>query len=198
MNTRSWPIGAAIAAFTALLLTWQVHARTGDETFMCVDVGECSLGSGWSWLLTGATLTGPWLALVGAAWSRHLHNSDRLGPFSARAIPDGEQIVEVIAVLLAGLFSYWLVRSGPSIEPALPHDLGRANRWALDVRNLRLDDGEAAVTSVPARRTWFILGAVLFAPFAASLGSMLGREFYGRRRRAAQRLADEDAPAAEA
>jgi len=187
---RFWPIGGAIALFGALVLTWQAHARTGDETFVCTDVGECALGSGWSWLLTGAALAGPFIALLGAAWERRQHYRNRLGPFAHRAIPDGQQIGEVLGVLGAGLLTYWLVRNGPSIEPATPLDIGRANSWALDVRNFRLEDGANEVTSVPNRRSWFLIGAVLFAPFAMSFGTMLGREFYGRRRRKAQKAQD--------
>ena len=190
MNSRFWPIASALAALSALLLTWQVHSRTGDETFQCIDVGDCSLGSGLSWLLTGVTITGSVLALVGAAWSRRLHNKNKLGPFAHSHIPDGEQILEILAVLGAGLFTYWFVRNGPSIEPALPIDIGRPNTWALDVRNVRLADGAAEVTSVPSRLSWFIVGSVLGAPFALSFGSMISREFYGLRRRKAQRAAD--------
>lgn len=191
MSGRFWPIGAAIAVLASLILTLQVHGRTGDETFICEDVGECALGSGWSWLLTGAALTGPFLALLGAAWERRQHYRDRLGPFAHRAIPDGQQIGEVLGVLGAGLLSYWLIRNGPSIEPATPLDIGRVNNWALDVRNFRLEDGAPEVTTVPSRFSWFLIGAVLFAPFGLSLGTMLGREFYGRRRRKAQRALDE-------
>ncbi len=190
MTERFWPISGAIAVLASLVLTWQVHGRTGDETFLCADVSECALGSGWSWMLTGATLTGPFLALAGAAWERRQHYLDRLGPFAHRAIPDGQQIGEVLGVLVAGLLSYWLVRNGPSIEPATPLDIGRLNRWALDVRNFRLEDGATQITTVPSRLSWFLVGGVFFAPFALSFGTMLGREFYGRRRRKAQQAVD--------
>lgn len=191
MKAPFWPTSGAIAALSALILTWQVHARTGDETFICQDVGSCSLGSGGSWLLTGVTLTGPFIAALGVAWSRRHHNNARLGPFAYRAVPDGEQIFEILAVLGAGLFTYWFVRNGPSIEPAEPLDIGRVNGWALDIRNLRLEDGAAEVTSVPSRLAWFIIGTALGAPFAMSFGTMAGREFYGFRRRRAQRNADD-------
>ena len=108
-----------------------------------------------------------------------------------KAIPDGEQILEVLSVLAAGLFTYWFIRNGPVIEPARPLDIGRPNTWALDIRNFRLEDGERALTEVPTTRSWFLMGAVLGAPFAISFGSMLGREFYGWRRRRAQKLSDE-------
>lgn len=191
MNGRFWPISAAVAAIFAAFGTWQVHGRLGDETFRCPEVGECVLGSGASWVLTGATIVGPLVTLLGAAWSRRLHYKNKLGPFSYRAIPDGEQILETLAVLCAGLFTYWFVRNGPSIDPARPLDIGIPNTWALDVRNLRLAAGASAVTSVPTRLTWFVIGAVLSTPFAASFGTMVGREFYGWRRRKAQREADD-------
>jgi len=183
MSARFWPITASLAALLSIILTWQVHSRTGDETFVCADLGDCALGSGWSWLLTGIATTGPFLAVLGVAWSRHLFTSNKLGPFSYRAIPDGEQIIEVVTVLLAGLFTYWFVRNGPSIELARPTDIGAPNTWALDIRNARLEEGAAELNSVPSRLNWFIIGVVLGAPFATSFGTMLGREFYGRRNR---------------
>ena len=191
MTAKFWPISAVIAIIAAVLLTWQVGARTGEETFLCPDLGECVLASGLASALTGMAITGPFIALLGAAWSRRLHNNGRLGPFSYRAIPDSEQIVEVLTVLLAGLFTYWFVRNGPSIELARPVDIGAPNTWALDIRNVRRPAGTPEVNSVPSRLSWFIIGSVLFAPFAGSFGAMLGREFYGRRRRKAQRQDDE-------
>lgn len=191
MSGRFWPTSGVIAVVFAVILTWQVHSRFGNETFTCSDTGECMLGSGASWLLTGATLIGPFLTLLGAAWSRRLHYENKLGPFSYRAIPDGEQILETLAVLSAGLFTYWFIRNGPSIDPARPLDITIPNTWALDIRNVRLPDGVTEVTSVPTRLSWFIIGMVLSAPFAFSFGTMLGREFYGRRRRVAQRDSDE-------
>jgi hypothetical protein len=171
-----------IAAVVAGILTWQVHARTGDETFVC-EGQACVLGSGASWLLTGITLLGPFLALTGFMWTRRLHRRDRLGPFAPRAIPDGEQIFEVLSVLVAGLATYWLVRNGPSIEAI---DVGRPNTWVLELREWTTDDGELVSELVPNRRTWFAVGTILSAPFTFSLGSMLGREWYGRERRAEQ------------
>ena len=138
MKSKFWPIASAFTAIVAAVLTWQVHSRLGDETFQCPDVGECTLGSGLSWLLTGAAVPGAILAVLGAAWSRRLHNRNKLGPFVRSYIPDGEQILEVLGVLGAGLFTYWFVRNGPSIEPALPLDIGRPNTWAIDVQNLSL------------------------------------------------------------
>lgn len=176
-----------IAALISIILTWQIHARTGDETFVC-EGAECELGSGLSWLLTGAALTGPFVAVFGVAWTRRLHQRDRLGPFSYRAIPDSEQILEVLAVLAAGVASYWLIRNGPMIEPADVDSIGRPNSWILDARELR--DEFTTNTLVPNRRNWFTIGAVLGAPFSFSLGSMLAREWYGRLRRRAQLAED--------
>lgn len=181
-----------IAALISLILTWQIHARSGDETFVC-EGAECELGSGLSWLLTGAALTGPFVAVLGAAWTSRLHQRDRLGPFSYRAIPDSEQILEVLAVLAAGLASYWLIRNGPMIEAVIVDEVdkklpGRPNSWILDARELR--DEFTTNTLVPNRRNWFTIGAVLGAPFSFSLGSMLAREWYGRLRRRAQLAAD--------
>lgn len=168
----------------ALFLTWQVHRRAGDESFICDTGAVCALGSGGSWLLTGVTLTGPFVALLGFAWSRWLHRRDKLGPFSPRAIPDSEQMVEVFAVLGAGLATYWLLGNGASIEAADLDQLGRPNSWLIDGRDIASDEPVDAF--VPTRFTWFQIGTILSAPFAFSLGSMLGREWYGRQRRANQ------------
>jgi hypothetical protein len=166
-----------IAALISLVLTWQIDARTGDETFLC-DGASCELGSGLSWLLTGAALIGPFIAVLGAAWTRRLHQRDRLGPFSSRGVPDGEQIVEVLAVLAAGLATFWLLRNGPMIDAV---EVGRPNSWILDAREF--SDEFTSNPLVPNRTNWFMMGAVLGAPFAFSLGSMIAREWYGRRRR---------------
>lgn len=176
-----------VAFVLALLLTWQVHSRTGDEVFRCETGETCTLGSGGSWLLTGMTLLGPFVALLGFAWSRRLHLRERLGPFSHRAIPDGEQILEVVAVLAAGLVTYWLIDNGGSIEAI---DVGRPNSWLLEGRELTSD--QPPDDSVPNRSTWFLIGVVLSAPFTFSLGSMLGREWYGRARRAAQDTVEQE------
>ncbi len=175
-----------ITGVVATVLTWQVHVRSGDETFVC-DGETCVLGSGASWLLTGITVLGPFVALMGFLWTRRLHDRDRLGPFARWAIPDGEEIFEVLSVLAAGLATYWLVRNGPSIEAV---DVGRPNSWVLELREWTVDDGVTASPLVPSRATWFAVGAILSAPFALSLGSMLGREWYGRQRRIEQDAAD--------
>lgn len=182
---------APAAAIASLLLTWQVHRRSGDEQFLCDGV-ECSLGSSASWLLTGVTMIGPFVALVGFFWSRRLHYQSRLGPFSKRAIPDGEEILEVFAVLAAALISYWLLLNGPSIEAV---DIDKPNTWAQNLREYRAPDELTAeqrqsLKEVPTRFTWFVIGLLGSAPFMFSLGSMLGREWYGRKRRQAQKLGD--------
>lgn len=183
---------APIAALASLIATWQVHQRAGDETFLCDGI-ECSLGSSTSWLLTGATLIGPFVALGGFFWSRSLHYRERLGPFSDRAIPDSEEILEVLAVLLAALISYWLLLNGPSIEAV---DIDKPNTWAQSLREFRASDNPTAqqrqsLKEVPTRLTWFVIGVLASAPFMFSLGSMLGREWYGRKRRRAQELGDD-------
>lgn len=178
------PFAAKAVPLTLLIagvLTWQVHRRTGDETFICETGDICELGSGLSWLATGATLIGPVIAFLGFSWSRRLHRRSRLGPFSYRPIPDGEQMLEVFAVLSAGLATYWLLGNGSMIEAV---DVGRPNTWLLDVQDIASD--EPVDNLVPNRTTWFAIGTVLTAPFAFSFGSMLGREWYGRRRRATQ------------
>jgi hypothetical protein len=173
-----------VAITAALIGTWLVHGvvftgvdlegtRAGNETFIC-DSGLCELGSGLSWLLSGAMLTGPFVALLGVLWSRWLHQNDKLGPFSFQAVPDGEQIAEVLAVLGAGLASYWIATRGPTIEAV---EVSAPNSWVSG----RLD--ESGKDLVPTRTAWFLIGAVLFAPFAFSFGSMAGREWYGRIRR---------------
>ena len=173
-----------VAITLALIGTWLVHGvvftgadiegtRAGNETFIC-DSGLCELGSGLSWLLSGAMLTGPLVALLGVLWSRWLQQNDRLGPFSSQAVPDGEQIAEVLAVLGAGFASYWIATRGPTIEAV---QVRAPNSWVSG----RLD--ESGKDFVPTRTAWFLIGAVLFAPFAFSFGSMAGREWYGRIRR---------------
>lgn len=177
---------APLAAAMAFLATWQVHSRSGNEVFRC-ETGQCELGSGASWFLTGVTLASPFIAALGFAWSRHLHRRGRLGPFEQRWLPDGEEIFEILAVLAAGLITYWLLRNGPSIEAV---SVGRPNTWLIEAREWR--DDQSSTDLVPARRTWFAVGVALSAPFAFSFGSMTGREWYGRMRRRAQRAEDND------
>ncbi len=184
-----------ISIIVAFIATRWVHGRYFDETFVC-DTGErCDLGSSMSWLLTGISAVGPFIALAGFFWSRHLHHQNRLGPFSSRAIPDTEQILEVLFVIGAMLATYWLMLNGPSIEFVEPtRDLtldDRPNQLAQWLRDFRapdiLDaDAREKLEQVPSRRTWFLIGIILGGPFAYSLGTMLGREWYGRKRRKAQ------------
>lgn len=186
IDTAAVPFAAKAVPITLLVsavLTWQLHSRAGNETFKCDGGDVCELGSGLSWLSTGPALIGPFIALLGFSWSRRLHRRARLGPFSYRAIPDSEQMLEVCAVLGAGLLTYWLLANGSMIESV---DVGRPNTWLLDVQDITSD--EPIDDLVPTRSTWFAIGVVLSAPFAFSFGSMLGREWYGRRRRSAQNL----------
>ena len=167
----------AITFLAIVVSTSIVHARAGNEIFLCAD-GRCELGSGASWALTGVTVAGPILAVAGFTWSRSLHQRDRLGPFSYRQIPDGEEILEGLGVIVAGLGSWWLIRNGSqsvALEVGFPNDM-LTDRLGVD---------EAGRPLVPARRTWFLVGALLGAPFAFSLGSMIGREWFGRQRRRA-------------
>jgi len=165
-------VPAAVAS--SLLLVWIVQSRGGDEVLLC-ETGRCSLGSGASWVLTGAAALTPFVALGGFMWSRRLHLADRLGPFSDRRIPDAEEILEGLAVVLAGFVSWWLVRNGwkiAAVDVGFPNDLLRG-RLGIDDRRWTL---------VPTRSTWFLVGMVLSAPFGFSFGSMFGREWYGRER----------------
>ena len=173
--TRFVVIAVPAAGFVSLVAALVVHARAGDETFRCAD-GPCALGSGGSWFLTGVAVFAPIVAVAGFAWTRHLHLADRLGPFSYRRIPDGEEILEGLAVLLAGLVSWWLLRNGPRIVAI---DVGFPNNQLLG----RLGRRPLGQPYVPTRFTWFFVGALLSAPFAFSMGSMIGREWYGRNRR---------------
>jgi len=184
---------APIALLVAFFATRYVRGRYGDETFICDTGAQCDLGSGLTWLLTGITSIGPFIALAGFMWSRRLHHKERLGPFSSRAIPDGEQILEVLMVIGAIGASYWLMLNGPAIEPVT---IGRPNTWAEWLREFRAPDqltaaDQAKLDEVPSRRTWFLIGTLLGAPLMLSLGTMLGREWYGRKRRKAQREAGE-------
>ncbi|MGI9608034.1 MAG: hypothetical protein ACR2P0_18030 [Acidimicrobiales bacterium] len=169
----------SVAVVISLVLVRVVHGRAGDETLVC-DVGRCTLGSGASWLLTGAAIAIPLIGLAGFRWSRRLDRRGRLGPFARRAIPDGEELFEGLAVIAAALVSWWLIRNGPSL---IAVDVGFPN----DTVGERVVTASGGRDRVPARRTWFLVGILLAAPFAFSLGSMIGREWYGRARRRAER-----------
>lgn len=177
MNQNTLLRTLPMAMFSAIVGTWIVHGRTGDETFVC-DTGRCSLGSGASWLLTGVTLVAPSVMIVGFLWSRRLHHQGTLGPFAYRPIPDAEQIIEVLGVLAAGVLAWLIATRGPTIEAV---EVNAPNSWFEG--RVRAEDPTGLV---PARRSWFAIGAVLSAPFAFSLGSMFGREWYARVRRRSQ------------
>ena len=166
-----------------MVLTFVIRSRFGDEVFVC-DGERCSLGSGTKWLATGLSLIVPFLAALGFEWSRMLERRNMLDPTTKWAVPDAEQIFEGLAVLIAGLFTYWLVLNGPASEGV---EVRQVNAWANDLRNFRLEDGEPSTTLVPARTTWFVIGAALAVPFFFSFGSMIGREVFGRQRRKAMR-----------
>lgn len=183
-----------IALIVAVVATRYVHGRYGNEVFICSDGTECELGSGLSWLLTGFTFAGPFIAAGGFLWSRRLHRRGRLGPFSHRAIPDSGQIIEMLMFLGAIAASYWLLLNGPSIEHV---DIGRPNSWVEWLREFRAPDQMTSedrqkLVEVPSRRTWFAVGTLLGTPVMLSFGSMLGREWYGRKRRKAQAAQNED------
>lgn len=171
-----------------MVLTFFVRRIFGDETFIC-DGSECTLGSGPRWLLTGVAFFGPFLAVAGFRWSEMLERRGRLAPEAKWQIPDAEQILEIVTVILAGLLTYWLVLNGPSTELV---EGGRLNGWANDVRNFRREEGTPETELVPSRLTWFIIGGLLSVPFLFSFGSMIGREWFGRRRRKGHSLDDED------
>ena len=176
----------AFATVLAIVLIVIVRSQLGDETFVC-DTGECTLGSGSRWLATGAAFSLPFLATAGFRWSGMLERNDRLDPVAKWSVPDAEQILEVLAVLGAGFLAYRLALGGPSIEL---DEVGRINQWANDVRNFRLEDGAPSTDLVPSRLTWFLIGSIFMLPFAFSFGSVVGREFFGYRRRKAQAAAN--------
>ena len=167
-----------VAAVVAFITTRLVRGWTGSETFLCGET-DCVFDSGSAWLPTGATVIGPFIAVLGFMFTRRLHYRDRLGPFSHRAIPDSEQILEVLGVLGAGALTYWVLHNGPMTDAV---DIGSLSSLAADI----LGENDVPSPFVPSRRTWFAIGAILGAPFAFSLGSMLGREWYGRKRRQAE------------
>jgi hypothetical protein len=169
-----------VAVVIAFITTRVARGWTGTETFLC-EGSRCAFDSGATWLLTGVTIVGPFIVVLGFLFARRLHYRDRLGPFSHRAIPDGEQILEVLGIIASGALAYWVLRNGPTIEAI---DDGGLNRVAADI----LGEDDVPSSLVPDRRSWFAIGAILGAPFAFSLGSMFGREWYGRKRRKAQTM----------
>ena len=165
--------GALVALIAALILVVIVQAQSGDEFIACAE-GRCSIGSGLSWLLTGMTLMFPVAALAGGAWTSRLHSQNRLGPFSARRIPDIEEMAEVLSVLAAFAVAYFVVRSGPKM-PML--DAQWPNSW-LD-GHLGERDGTALV---PTRTSWFLVGLLTSAPFGFAFGTAAGREWFAWKR----------------
>jgi len=183
------PVALVITLVTALVLRSIVGSRTGTETFMC-ESGVCTMDSALASALNGVTLLGPFIVLLGFVWSRRQHKKGRLGPFANRTIQDGEEIFEVFLVLAAGIFTYWYIRNGPSIEAV---DIGAPNTWAQSIKDFRREDGVPATDLVPTGRAWFIIGTALVSPFALAFGTLLGREFYGIFRRRDQRTEDREA-----
>lgn len=173
----------AFATIAAVVLTIVVRSQFGEESFFC-DGSVCELGSGTRWLLTGLVVVGTFIGTAGFRWSAMLERRGSLDPAAKWAIPDAEQIIEVATVIGAGLASYWLLLNGPSIEA---DDVRQVNQWANDLRNFRREENTAPTDLVPTSFTWFVVGGVLSLPFAFSFGSMIGREFFGRRRRKLQR-----------
>ena len=154
----------------ALMMTWVVHRRGGDEVFLC-EGSRCALGSGASWFFTGMTFIGAWFVFAGALWTQRAERRGYRGPHGRRLIPDSEEIIEVLWVLAAAYLSYRILKGGPSIEAI---DVRRPNTWLLDSRGFG-DNGEPLV---PSRRAWFFAGALLSSPFAFSFGGALAREWY--------------------
>lgn len=150
------------AAAVAIILTFIVRSQFEQEA---------------QTLLTGAALTGPFLAVAGMIWSDELSTRGLGGPTAKLAVPDFEQIFEGLAVLFAGLITYWLLLNGPSTDGA---ELTGLNGLANDLRNFRREDGTSATNLVPTGFTWFIIGIILSAPFWFSFGSMAGRELLAR------------------
>ena len=172
----------AFASVLTIVLIVVVRSQLGGETFVC-ETGECTLGSGSRWLATGAVFSLAFLATAGFRWSAMLERNDRLDPLAKWSVPDAEQILEVVSVFIAGFLAYRLALGGPSIEL---DEVGRINQWANALRNFRLEDGAPSTDLVPSRLTWFLIGSILMLPFGFSFGSVIGREFFGYRRRKAQ------------
>ena len=177
MNWRPW-LPLPLVAFTTLVLTWQVHARTGDETIRCVDAPqtECTVGSGWSWILTGIAITAPTLVHLGWRWTARLHRQNKLDPLRRLVIPDYEEILEIVSVVVTVAISIWIVRSGPTHGLV---DGGFPNTWLGE----SLGTQARNVPLVPTRGAWFFVGALVSAPFSFAAGSAIGREWFGWQRR---------------
>ena len=166
-----------VAAIAGLILTAVVHVRAGDEVALCDGAAgtECAIGSGISWLLTGVLLVAPLIAVLGFSWTRHNEATGRLGPFVRSTIPDWEEQIEAAGVVVAGLLSFLIIRRGPKTPM-----VGSTwfNSWLADHLGT-----EAGAPLVPSRMSWFVIGVLIGIPFAFSLGSAIGREWYSWRRR---------------
>lgn len=165
LSKRPQILGAA--ALIAAVLTFLVRSQLTDEA---------------QTLLTGVVLIGPFIGALGLMFTGYLDSKGLAGQRAKWPIPDLDQILEVAAVLFAGLITYWLIVNGPSTDP----DPDGLNALANDIKNFRREDGTAPVDDVPANLTWFMIGVVLSAPFWFSLGSTTGREIVGRRRKKEQ------------
>lgn len=192
MNLRPWlPVPLVLLATVAL--TWQVHERMGDETVRCPDAPqtECTVGSGASWILTGIAITAPLLVHLGWRWSARLYRQRKLDPLRRMIIPDYEEILEIVAFVLAVAASVWIVRNGPQFALV---DGGFPNSWF----GRSLGTRHAGIPLVPTRGAWFVVGALVSAPFTFSLGAALGREWFGHKRRQAEAADDPVAELTEA
>ncbi len=192
MNWRPW-LPVPLVGLATLILTWQVHARAGDETIRCVDAPqtECMVGSGASWLLTGITITAPTLIHLGWRWTARLNRQKKLDPLRRLVIPDYEEILEIVSVVLALAASVWIIRSGPTFGLV---DGGFPNTWLGESLGTQARD----VPLVPTRGAWFLIGALMSAPFSFAAGSAVGREWFGwKRRRGTDSLAEASSEATE-
>lgn len=162
----------AVVVVAILVLVLLIHARGGDEQAIC-EGQPCVVGSGASWLATGAAVAAPPLVWAGVVWTRRLDTRDDLGPFARRAVPDIEEMAEVVWFLVAVVLSYLLIRRGPTIPIV---DSSWPNSW-LEGR-LGTEGGHDLV---PSRLSWFMVGALLAMPAGFSAGTAAGREWFGRR-----------------
>ncbi len=188
---RFWVLAPLITLVAIGIGLRIVHGRAGDEQVLC-DTGTCSVGSGGSWLLTGVVISFGVLGLLGAAWTRRVHQRGRLGPFKKALIPDGGEIVEGLWVIVAAIGAWWLLTRGPE---AWVFDPGAPNSWTERLRPQSI----FGLSVVPSRFAWFLTGLLLASPFGFSFGSMAAREWYILARRRSlnspeQTASNEDEP----
>lgn len=169
------------ALVVGLILTAVVHAFAGDEIALCEEGirARCPIGSGGSWFWTGVVLIAPVLVTAGLAWTIHLRDVNQLGPFAPAVIPDWEELLEGMAVIIAFLLTFLIIRGGPKTAML---DSSWPNSW-LEGR-LGEVRGEPLV---PSRRSWFLIGLLVSLPFSFSLGTAVGREWFAFRRNRADR-----------